>query len=306
LREKKELILSEERARRLWERAAQLQSEASQKKEAAEGDPDSDEPRRELIAGVEDESAGYSLAHIKEAGKEVGIEPDFLELALAEEAILELEGGGEGGFWDRTFEAILGDRERLFEVRRRFSLPSRRVWLALEKTLTTGGDSLDLLEVRGGHPHDGGIAIFETPYAFQRSGTLPYWATVAETRRFMIRVVPEGEGECLVLVSAPLRRSRRWHGVLGLGLSGLGGVLGGGVGIGVAAAVVGTGGGAALAVMFGLVAGGAVGGERLFRKGAPGRYRRGLRSLEKAFQQVLNRVERDVQRDLEAQLPPGA
>ena len=67
MREKKELILSEERARRLWERAAQLQSEASQKKEAAEGDPDSDEPRRELIAGVEDENL------LAEAAYETGI-----------------------------------------------------------------------------------------------------------------------------------------------------------------------------------------------------------------------------------------
>ena len=306
MKEEKELILSEERARRLWERAAQLQAEASLREEAVEGDPDTGETKRELIAGVEDESAGYSLAHIKEAGREVGIEPDFVELALAEEAILELEGGGESNFWDRTFEAILGDRERLFEVRRAFPLPSRLVWLALEKNLTSGSDGLELLEVRGGHPDEGGIAIFETPYAFQRSGSLPYWATVAETRRFMIRVTPEAEGECVVLVSAPLRRSRRWHGVLGIVLSGLGGVLGGGFGIGIAAVVVGTGGGAALPVMVGLAAGGVLGGERLFRVGAPGRYRRALRSLGKAFQKILDRVEQDVQRDLEAQLPPGA
>ena len=86
---KKELVLSEEQARRLWERAARLQSEATLREEAADGRHVDGAPRRELISGVEDESTGFSLTHIIQAGQEVGISPDFVELALAEEAILE-------------------------------------------------------------------------------------------------------------------------------------------------------------------------------------------------------------------------
>jgi len=302
---KKEIILSEDKARRLWERAAQLQAEASQREEDAEGSPTSDEPRRELLSGLEDESAGYSLTHIREAGEEIGIEPSFLDLALAEEAILELEGGGKSGFCDRTFERFLGDQERVFDVRRHFTLPSRRVWLALEDALTSETHGQELLEVRGGDPDQGGIAIFESPYALHRSGSLKYWAAVADVRRFMVRVVPEGDEGCVVIISAPLRRARRVNGAVGMVLSGVGGALGGGAGIGIAGVVVPSGGLAAVPVVLGLLAGGVFGGERLTRMGYLRLYRWGSRALEKAFHKILTRVERDVQRDLESLSPAG-
>lgn len=303
---RKELILSEDKARRLWERAAQLQAEASQREEEAEGAPASEEPSRELLPGMEDESAGYSLTHIKEAGEEIGIEPDFLDLALAEEAILELEGGGKSGFWDKTFERFLNDRGRTFEIRRRFDLPSRRVWLALEDALTSQSHGLELLEVQGGEPFQGGIAIFESPYDYQKSGSLKYWAAVADVRRFLVRVVSEEDEGCVVIVSAPLRRARRANGAVGILLSGLGGAIGGGAGISIAGLVVGSGGLAVLPIALGLTAGGVFGGERLTRMGYLRLYRWASRSLEKAFQRILTRVERDVQRELESRLPPGA
>jgi hypothetical protein len=303
---KKELILSEDQARRLWERAAQLQAEASQREEDAEEDPASEDPRRQLLPGVEDETSGYSLTHIREAGEEIGIGRDFLDLALAEEAILELEGGGGSGFWDRSSEVFLDDKGRTFEIRRRFPFQGRRVWLALEDAFTSASQRLELLEVRGGEPFRGGVAIFEAPYAYQKTGSLQYWATVAEVRRFMVRVVPEGEEECVVIVSAPLRRARRVNGAVGMLLSGIGGALGGGVGIGIAGLVVGSGGRAAGPVALGLTAGGVFGGQRISRMGYIRLYRWGCRALEKAFHRIFTRVERDVQRDLEALPPPEA
>lgn len=295
-----DLHLSEEQARRLWERAAQLQAEAALKEEAEE-EPEADEPRR-LVGGVDEEEEGYSLAHIRQAGVEVGIEPDFLELALAEEAILELEGGGESGFWDRTAQGFLNDHQGAFEVRKRFPFPGRRVWPLLEETLTSEAHDLELLEVRGPSLPEGGIAIFESPYAYERSGSLKYWSTVAEIRRYLVRVVPGEEEECVVVIQAPLRRARRVNGAAGAAIAGLGGALGGGAGIGIAGLVVGSGGMGALAIALGLTAGGVLGGERLTRAAYLYLYRWGLRSLEKAFKKTLTRIGRDLQRESEGGL----
>lgn len=104
----------------------------------------------------------------------------------------------------------------------------------------------------------------------------------------------------MALVSAPLRRTRRVNGAVGMVLSGLGGLIGGGAGIGIAGLVVGSGGLAAVPVALGLTAGGVLGGERLTRMGYIRLYGWALRSLERAFQRILTRVERDVRRDLES------
>jgi hypothetical protein len=294
-------VLSEDRARRLWERAAQLQAEAAQKEETAEIGPDDGEPGGKLLEGDDDEATGYSLTHIKQAGKEVGIEPDFLDLAFAEEAILELEGGAGSGFWDRTSERFLQDTNQAFELYRRFGLPPQRVWLALEKALTSEANELELLEVRGGDPAGGGIAIFESPYSYQRGGSLQYWATVAESRRYMIQITPDEAEGCEVSVRAPLRRSRRVNGAVGIVLSGVGGFFGGGLGLGIASLFTG---GLAAPALLAFTAGGVVGGQALTRLGYRKLYRSAFRSLGKAFERMFARIERDVQRDLEKELPP--
>ena len=160
--------------------------------------------------------------------------------------------------------------------------------------------------MRGGEPDEGGIAIFESPYSYTRTGSLQYWATVAEMRRFMVQVMPQGEGECEVVVRGPVRRSRRANGVVGMVLSGVGGALGGGLGLG---------------------------SDRVWwlvpwawlrlpwrwawprweswaAKSSPDSgisVRTDGRSdpWRSAFQRILGRVERDVRRELELQLPPG-
>ena len=301
-----ELFLSEEQARRLWERAAQLQAEATQKQEDPEEEVGEGEGnRRRLITGVEEEGDGYSLAHIKQAGLEVGIQSDFLDLALAEEAILELEGGGRSGYGDRLAEWFLKDGQRSLEIRRRFEFPSRLVWLAVEETLTSDAHDLELLEVRAGEPAHGGISIFESPYTYERSGSLKYWSTVAEVRRYLVQVIPEGDEECTVVIRAPLRRAKRVNGVVGGAFAGAGGLLGGGAGIGIASLLLVPGAPVALPVGLSLMALGVVGGERLTRAGYVKMYRWGFRALEKALKKTLSRIERDLRREREARLPPG-
>lgn len=278
----------------MWERAAQLQTEAAQRSEAEEEKEKSKGLR--LFSGQRDESSGYSLSHVKQAGVEVGIDPGFVELALAEEAILDLEGGGESTFWDRTAEKYLADRGRVFEIVRDMDLPASLVWLGLEEELTSEAQGLELLEVLGGPVPEGGIAIFESPYSYEKNGSLQYWCTVAEVRRYIVKVLPVGDG-CRVEIQAPVRRSHRVNGAVGMTVSGGIGVLGGLIGMGLAAGVAGATGLAVLPVGLALIGTGTLGGERLGRFGYIRAYRWGFRALKKAFARALKRIERDVERE---------
>lgn len=174
------------------------------------------------------------------------------------------------------------------------------MWLGLEEALTSEIHGVDLPGFRGGSPDEGGIALFESPYSYTKSGSLQYWATEAEVRRFMVRVTPEEDGGCVVLISAPLRRSRRVNGAVGMIISGVGAAFGGGLMLGLRSSVIGTGGAAALPIIIGGAAAGVLGGERFAGWGYVKLYRSGFRSLEKAFHRILTRVERDLQRVLES------
>jgi hypothetical protein len=86
--------LSEEQARQLWERAAEIQAEAARREEAAEAENQGTEGKKgqQLLEAGEDEEVVCSLASIRQAGMEAGIQPDFLDLAYA-----RLIGGGTVG-----------------------------------------------------------------------------------------------------------------------------------------------------------------------------------------------------------------
>jgi len=299
-------ILSEDQARRLWERAAELQAEAARKREAEKAQ--SERKGKKLLKGEGDPDLGYSLANIRQAGLEAGIQADFLDHALAEKAILDLEGGSEGGWWDGMAERFLDAKELSIEIRRAFDFPAEAVWRALEDALTNEPHELELLDIWGEGPAAGGLAIFEAPYTYEGQGSLKYWSSVSEVRRYMVQIKSEDEGSCTLLMRAPLRRTHRIHGALGVGLSGIGAAVGGVLGWGTAAAigaVTGLAGIPLAAVGLGLIGGGTIGTERLTRFATIKGYRWGLRSLEKNIQKILTRVDRDLQRTFRPQLPPS-
>ncbi len=289
-------VLSEEQARRLWERAAELQARAATRE-------DGEERAGEVEAEARDDGSGYSLVHVRQAGLEAGIEAEFLDLALAEETLLALEGGAEERGVDRAARRFLGHPEEALEIRRRFSFPPARVWPVLERILTSAPHDLELLELRGGDPRSGGVAIFEAPTSYEDPSSLKYAAAFSDVRRFLLRLVPEGEGsDCEVLIRAPLRRSRRMNYLIGGALSSVGGVFGGLAGIGVAVLVVGSGGmapAALAALVGGLTGGGALAGGGLTRRACQALYRWGIRIWERAVQKALSRVERELQRERE-------
>jgi hypothetical protein len=291
-------FISEDQARRLWERAAELQAEAAQREEEARRSlPSSSSPHSPV--SEEEEGAGYSLTHVQQAGLEAGIHPEFLNMALAEEAVLELEGGGEDRSFDRAVERFLGDRRRALELTQDFKFPARPVWLALEQVFLSDPHDLELLEIRGGEVGDGGIAIFEAPTSMTGDGSLKFYSTAVDTKRYLVRVTPAEDGGCQVLIRIPLRRSRRISGGVGMGVAGGVGILGG---LGGMALVVALGSGGLAALPLALVlAGGGVGGAAgagaLTRWGGNAIYQSYMRKLERTLRKILTRVERDLERE---------
>ncbi len=297
--------ISEEQARRLWERAAELQAEADRKKEEEASEKAVESETSETVQ-EEDDGQGYSLTHVRQAAQEVGIRPEFLELALGEETILDLEGGGEEKALDRAASRFLANTDEALVIRRSYAFPPEVVWPVVEWVFTDDQTGVELLELRGGGPLEGGVAVFESPYTYQRAGTLEYAATVAEVRRFLVRVKPNSDGGgCEVEVHAPLRRSRRVNFWVGSGLSGGAGILGGLAGAGLAGAV--SGGLAALPLAFALgtlTVGGAVGIAFAVFWVLRALYRYGSRLFERAVKRVLTRVERELLRGPMAALGP--
>jgi hypothetical protein len=293
--------ITEELAKRLWERAAQIQAEAAQREEDRLKEEASGESSQKLLPGETDDGEGYSLTHVRQAGLEVGIQPEFLDLALGEDVVLELEGGSKEGSFDRAAKRLLGDHRRALEFHKSFSFPARPVWLSLEDTLISDPNNFDLLEVRGEAPAEGGVAIFEAPYVPRNDGSLRYWSAAADTKRYLVRVTPNAGGDrCEVLIRVPLRRSRRIAGGLGAGMvSGLG-ILGGWAGLGIAGVIAGTGGMATIPLAL-LLGGGAVGGAAgvggLTRFVLKHVYRAVFRGLERSVERLFTHVERELERE---------
>jgi hypothetical protein len=76
-------FLSEEEAARLWQRAAQLQAEATRKaEELAQAADGAHETAPESKDG--DAPGGYALTHVRSAALEVGIGSEFMDAALAD------------------------------------------------------------------------------------------------------------------------------------------------------------------------------------------------------------------------------
>lgn len=303
--------LSEEEARRLWEKAAELQAEAARREE---------EEARRTLPGASDEGpegagdddrGGYSLTHVRQAGMEAGIQPEFLNMALAEEAVLELEGGVEDRGYDRAVERFLADRRRALEITHESGFSPHDVWRSLEDALIQEPHDLELLEIRGGEMGEGGIAIFEAPTSMTSDGSLKFYSTAVDTKRYLVRITPEEGGGCRILIRIPLRRSRRINGGVAMGFAGGIGILGGFSGMALLTGF-GLAGAAALPLALLLAGGGiggAAGGGALTRWGMNAIYRSYMRKLEHTLRKILTRVDRDLKREAaerrEGLLGPG-
>lgn len=224
--------LSEEEARRLWRRAAELQAEAAHRLESA-ADRGSGEGSRDDA----DRAAGYALADVRAAAREAGIDEAYLGRALAElDATAGLvEAGGGGGLAER----FLGASADALVVSHLYDASPTTVYEALRKVMPRPPYELEVVESRG-HPLEGGSLTLEVPahWTSRQAGDFSYevrgWADIKEIHLTLRPSHEAGEG-CEVMLVCPLGRSKRINLWVGGGLTAVGGGVVGLMGLGLLA-----------------------------------------------------------------------
>lgn len=210
-----ERVLTEAEARRLWQRAAELQAEAAQRLEA----------RSRALAqpGPHEAPDGYSLSHVRQAAREAGISDEFVELALAEDG----EGDAALTAADRWADRFLGEGPRSLVSSRIYEHPASEVYAALQRLVPRY--RLALVDARGRDPTDGGVLVFDLPSlsGMETSDTIikDLWLW-ADVRELQIQVRALGEARSEITVRAPLAHSRRLHLWIGGGMAAVAGGLG--------------------------------------------------------------------------------
>jgi len=272
--------LSEEMAARLWQRAAELQSEAAKRIEATS--------RLAAEAEIsEPDTSGYALGHVRQAAEEAGIAGEFVDAALAEVTAHDVAGHHKNSVMDSLAQRILGTGPEFLEVRRVVAAPAEDIYKTMQGSFPAPPYNLSLRDIRGDVLR-GGVMVFDVPSITALSYTsFEYEMSWASLKQIMVSIHPVGEESCEVVVRSSVRFYRRLGGGLGTALASAAGLGGGvfGVGLGLA---VGTGLGLATAGLvpfvggLALLAGGTLGTATrpVFRKLYGYGLGRGLRGLE--------------------------
>lgn len=277
--------LSEERARAVWHRAAQLQAEAARRLEE----------RSRMLASQAGAQAdgdgappvdGFRLAEVRAAAVEAGISPEFVELAVA-----ELESGGDtqglSGWQDRAATRLLRADRRTLELSRAIARPAAVVYDAMGRILPASPYFLALRDTVGDDPLRGAVLIFETPPLDVTNMTkFVQHAYSVDVNQLRFALRPLSESACELTVTTDLNRSvrRNWKaaGITG----GITGAVGGAAGLGIAGVLSVAGALAALPAAAGaLVLGG------LCTWGYGAAYRSYFRKLTADLEQLLQSVD---------------
>jgi predicted Ser/Thr protein kinase len=260
-------VVDDAAAESLWRRAAEIQAEASgiARRPALPVGPPADALRTARTPGE-----GYRLADVRDAAKAVGIEPEFVALAVAEADAHQRPVPPLSPRAERLAKAIFGDLRTTLVVQRTLRASPSAVLAAVGRTFTAYPFDLEVRDTIGGHPLDGGILVFEVPrWSSMEMNAQPevmyfrYYLQNLGARRLLVRLrpVPGEAGACEVTVVADIRRGVRST-VRGFPLAFAGGTTGGACGstaIGLALGVAGVPL-AALSIAGGAVLGSVVGG----------------------------------------------
>ncbi len=147
-RESNPEILSEEEASRLWERAAQLQAEASGTSEPTD------------VQTTALPAPGYSLAEVRSAALEASIGEKFFEAALVDlRSERTLPAVGRGGKLARRF---LKNPPSTITVQRILEATPQTVFAAMEAVLPEEPFRLTLTDQEG-DPLNQGLLVFNLP-----------------------------------------------------------------------------------------------------------------------------------------------
>lgn len=291
-----ETRISEEQARALWHRAAELQAEAARRLEersrqlAPRGHPsDSD------TAEVE----WYRLADVRAAAEEAGISPEFVDGAFAEARNRALVGAQLRP--SAMAARFLGQPPIALEVSRVIHAPAEEVYGAMQRILPEDPFRLSLVDQHGADPLHGGVLVFKVPVYLATLGDQSFayemaWIDLKQLL-FSLRRLDTDPPATELTVRGSLIHSHKlnmWVGGSFSGLAGsLSGVGGAFAGAG-AAAALGIGGIAAGAAVLGFLAGGATVGW-LVTLGWRGLYRYALRRGQKAIGDLIGSIVVDIE-----------
>lgn len=285
--------ISEEQARALWRRAAELQAEAARRLE---------ERSRQLApqgqAADTAEVEGYRLDDVRAAAEEAGISPEFVDHALVEARSQALAEGAQPRP-SAMATRFLGHPPLTLEVSRLVHAPAEEVYAAMQRILPGRPFRLNLVDHHGTDPLDGGVLVFKTPaYSYTPTNTdqsFAYEMALADIKQllFSLRRLDTNPPATELTVRASLTHSHKltlWVGgsVSGV-LASLSGVGGGFLGA-AAGAALGIGGLAVGAAAAAFLAGGAAA-----MMGWRGLYRYGLRRGEKAIRNLIGSIAVDVE-----------
>lgn len=289
--------ISEEEARALWRRAAELQADAARRLE---------ERSRQLAPREHPsdtaEADGYRLADVRAAAEGAGISPEFVDHALVESRNRALVEGAQPRP-SAMAARFLGQPPRTLEVSRVFHAPAEEVYAAMQRVLPEHPYRLSLVDHHGADPVDGGMLVFKVP-AFSYTATVAdqsfaYEMSWADLRQlvFSLRRLDTSPPATELTVQGNLTPSHRKNVWVGGIMSGVGAALGGVGGAiagGAAAIAIGIGGVAVgVAAMGFLAGGGSFGG--LAMLGYRRLYRYALRRGEKAIRDLLGAIAVDIE-----------
>jgi predicted Ser/Thr protein kinase len=147
------------RAQAIWLRAAQLQAEAATRLEQRSRETTG-------LTGLTAElpSGGYRLRDVEAAAREVGISPEFVALALAEQPAGAAPPVSLSGGWkDRAATTLLGVGERSLSASRVIRASPKVVLEAIGRVFPARPYIMTFKDTVGGHPLDGGVLVFSVP-----------------------------------------------------------------------------------------------------------------------------------------------
>lgn len=269
--------LSEDQAHALWRRAAQLQAEAAERKEA----------RLRRLAPAE-EGASDEVIHVSDvemAGVEAGIAPEYIRLARAE--TIAQGTGPMSPRWERLTDRLLGSDARVIETARTFDASPRQVLDAMGRVFPANPYYLNVVETLG-DPAAGGVMVFDITRRSEASTSFAWDMLLSDIKQVLVTLQPSADRPDATdaVMIASLNYSRRLNLGVGGAFTAFAGFGGAAVGTAVGLGILGLGALAALPATVG-----AVGGAALLTAGYRPLYRWGLGRGQRALEGLLRAVD---------------
>jgi hypothetical protein len=263
--------LSEEEARRILRRAAELQLRAA------------DSAARETLPVPVERKEGLAPAEVTSAAVEAGIAAEHVQQALAElEVERDLPGLGKG--LQRYGSVVVGKPFDAIEVERTIPGDPADVYASLQRIFLAPPFNLVLSDSIGTDPLVDGVLVFDVERSGFSGTQFQSRLHIGDVSRLYV-TLREAPGGCRVQIRAPLEKRR-----LNVFLSSLFTTVSGGAGFAIGAGIAAT----ALPVIAVPIATGALfatGGAFGFR----GIYRACVRNARRALDQLLGALTADAQ-----------